>query len=186
MLTLRLTNKVLKELPLPKSAVLSLPEHGDVLEDWYVHVFVHEKRRHLMFTHAGSLVSFVAFGVYQRDMKDLEKIFRREFSRFLTFQRFDQQDILMFQLALGDMRLAKTIDRRVTGSMVQLIEHYKWCVSDAYSHKGYTPEDYAQYELNRIPLGALKYAFAIEMFHKTVDVLKGFHHIPGQGVVGLN
>ncbi len=186
MLTLRLTSKALNELPLPKSAVLTLPEHGSVLEDWYVHVFVHEKRRHLMFTHAGSLVSFVASGVYQRDMKDLEKIFRREFSRFLVFEKFDQQDILMFQLALGDMRLAKTIDRRVTGSMVQLIENYKWYVSDAYNHKEHAPEDYALYELNRIPLGALKYAFAIENFHKTVDALKGFHHIPGQGVVGLN
>ena len=92
------------------------------MEDWYAHVFVHEKRRHLMFTHAGSLASFVAAGVYQRDTKDLEKIFRREFGRFLAFEKFDEQDISMFQLPLDEMRLAKTIDRRVTGSMVDLIK----------------------------------------------------------------
>ena len=38
------------------------------------------------------------------------------------FEKFDEQDVLMFQLALGNMRLAKTIDRRVTGSMVDLIK----------------------------------------------------------------
>lgn len=186
MLTLRLTNKVLKELPLPKPAVLSLPEHGGVLEDWYVHMFFHEKRKHLMFTHAGSLVSFVASRVYRQDMKDLEKIFRREFNRFLVLEKFNEQDILIIQLALGDMRLAKTVDRRVTGSMVDLIKRYQWCVSDTDHHEGQTPEDYALYELNRIPMGVLKYAFAIEMFHKAVSVLKGFHHIPGHGAVGLN
>lgn len=87
MLTLRLTHEVLKALPLPKSSILVLPEHGDVLEDWYVHMFVHEKRRHLMFTHAGSLVSFVAAGIYRHEMKDLEKIFRWEFMKFLEFHK---------------------------------------------------------------------------------------------------
>ena len=39
---------------------------------------------------------------------------------------------------------------------------------------------------DRTGTGSLKYAYPIEVFHKTVDVLKGFHHIPGHGAVGLN
>ncbi len=186
MLTLRITHKALKETLLPKVGILDLPEHGDVLEDWYVNLFLYEKRKHLIFTHAGSLVSFVAAGVYRRDMKDLEKIFRRKFMKFLEFHKFDERDILMLQLALDETRFAKTIDRRVTGSMLDIVHCYRSCISNAYHHKEYTPEEYALYRINRNVLSVINYEYPIEVFRTMVAALKGFHRIPGQGVVGLN
>ena len=186
MLTLRLTHKVIKESQLPNASFLILPEHGDVMEDWYVNLFMHEKRKHLLFTHAGSLVSFVAAGVYRQDVKDLEKIFKREFMKFLEFYKFDEQDIAMLQSALNETRFAKTMDRRVTRLMADCIRHYKWYVSDTPHHKEYSPEDYALYQTNRVPLKSFKYASAIEVFHNMVTGLKSFHHIPGHRAVGLN
>ena len=50
MLTLRLTHKVIKESQLPNTSVLVLTEHGDAMEDWYVNLFIHGKRKHLLFT----------------------------------------------------------------------------------------------------------------------------------------
>lgn len=186
MLTLRLTNKVLKKLPLSKSPILNLPEHGDAFEDWYVNLFFFEKRKHLIFTHAGSLVSFVTAGVYKKDMEDLEKIFRQGFMRFLVFHKFDEEDIGMLQLALNVTRFAKTIDRRVMGSMLDMVQCYQSHIIDAYRHNEITPEEYALYRMNQNLLSVINYQYPIEVFRIMVTALKGFHHIPGQGAVGLN
>lgn len=55
----------------------------------------------------------------------------------------------MLQLTLNETRFAKTIDRRVTGSMLDIVQCCQSHISEAYHHKEYTPEEYVLYRMNR-------------------------------------
>lgn len=119
----RLTQKVLKEFAKTPPALVERPE-GAFFTDWYVNFFLFDRKKHLIFTEAASLFSFVVPGVSRQEIQALAGRFRKELARALFDEHFTAAEMTIVLERIGEMEFGKTINRSVLGSMNELILGY--------------------------------------------------------------
>ena len=120
MSTIRCTQKLIKELVAAGHTLT--PEPGEVppLQEWYANLIRIERRKCVLFTHAGTLFSFFVPGLARPDFKAFDRIFN------LNLQALLQQegiDVPLARIAPGDtpMGILKAKSRRILGCMTELI-----------------------------------------------------------------
>ena len=100
---------------------LSLDENP--LADWSAHVFVADRKQYVLLSNTKSLLSAVIPGegitndtiFSERALSSIRELLQAE-EHEIAFERF-------IQPATASIRFAKALDRRVTGSMNDLINH---------------------------------------------------------------
>lgn len=94
MLLLRCTAKLRKDMGLKDSGLYDGEAPGSPLDTWYANLLRISRRKCVLFTHAESLFSFLAFDARRAGLKDLDVIFRKGLEEAMTRDEFDLPVIL--------------------------------------------------------------------------------------------
>lgn len=164
---LRSTQKFLDFIGTAKKDVPVIPAGTEqTLHDWHVHLFYLNRQKHVILTHSASLFSVVAFNVFKKDLADLKLFFMKNLSRCLYYEEFSAEEINRIVNSAGEVNLSLTNNRRVLGSMNDLIKQYKCGVDWHEPAESELPE--FQRRLNKTPMSMLKYKYPIERFRECV------------------
>ena len=164
---LRCTQKFLDFIGMAKKDVPVIPAGTkQTLHDWHAHLFYLNRQKHVIFTHSVSLFSVVAFNVFKKDAADLKLFFTKNLSRCLYYEEFSAEEINHIVNSIDEIKPSLTSDRRVLGSINDLVKQYKWGVDWHEPTESELPE--FQRRLNKTPMSVLKYKYPIERFRECV------------------
>jgi len=115
----RFTKKAQEKL---KTGKLSSVPEGDLFREWYVHVFIVERCRYYLVTHAASLFSVVVRGA---GISSEEKLFDYVFQELK--EKFSEAgcDNMFERIAVAgseEIVLSNTANRKIIGSMNDIIQ----------------------------------------------------------------
>jgi hypothetical protein len=157
----RLSQKLAKKLkiPLPKPA----PADPNPFADWSGHLFTADRAQYLILTNTPSLYSTVIYG---RGIPNDSQFLDRALSAIREFMVDDGQELIFRRFiapAAATVRFASALNRSVTGSMNDLVNHARfWLVERELS-----PFDIS-FKLNDIPFSSLEYRHPREEFKRLV------------------
>ena len=178
MMILRCTGKVLEEMGVPKSALDDVSGNCHPSQEWYVNMFYFNRKKCLLFTNAATLFSFVAHGVSRSEIRDIEGLFRKRLSKALYDEELKSDQMKSINDRLEAFILAKTVSGSVLASMNDRIRHYKFLKSRSMIERDIDDAG-IQCQVNRTPMGALKYNYPIECFMAMVEGKEFERIIPG-------
>jgi len=130
MTVLHCTQKVLSEGGFLESALNVFPGKDSQTEHWYTHLFLCRRKKHLIFTHAHSLFSFVLSGIGRNDVRHSAQVFTKALPKAMFYEEFSAEEIKKVSERINPISLAKTESRGVVGSMNEFVRHFKWYTED--------------------------------------------------------
>jgi hypothetical protein len=135
--------------------------------DWHASLFTLDRRFYVIFCEDVSRLSVLAGPVLKRDLQDLPQLLRDNLVRTLKSEAFSENSIEFAVSRLSDICIAKTDNRSVLGTINDNIWHTE---IHAYHAGGVELAglDYLAKHLNHMPIGPLKYKYAIEAFNRSV------------------
>ena len=139
----RLTKKVQDKL---KTGKLSSVPEGNLFSEWYVHVFMIKRYRYFLITHAASLFSVVVRGFGIASEEQLFNVYFKELKEKLTEAGCDNFFEKITVSGLEDISLSNTVNRRVQGSMKDMIQ----CLSLIPDDNEDSPDEMCAF-INRTP-----------------------------------
>jgi len=161
MLVLRCTAKLLRELGCEPADTDDVAKaHG--VNVWFANLLKFDRRKCVLFTNEKTLFSFLVPGLKQEQLRSIGEVFVENLSERLGAERLGKHE----KKLMGDrntIAIAKTNSKSVLGSMndlaLQIEYHIKGC-------GGLENIDLRRLnrEINRVPMGALGYRYAIECF----------------------
>ena len=171
MIVLRLTNKVFKEFGKQNPELAPVSEESGA-DEWYVNLFRLDRRKCLLFTHVGTLFSFVVEGVSRKAIQGLPELFRKELSKALFYEEFSSGQIEEFMRRAQKIEIAKTASRSVLASMNQILLEFPYIMA-RFAHLGDERLVAVNRELNTMLRGAIgdgrhNYGVPIERFTEMV------------------
>jgi len=135
--------------------------------DWHANLFTLDRRFYVIFCEDTSRLSVLAGPVLKRDLQDLPQLLRENLVRILRSEAFSESSIEFAVSRLSDMSIAKTDNRSVIGTINDNIWH-----TEIHSYHAGGVDlaglDYLSKHLNHMPMGPLKYKYAIEVFNRSV------------------
>ena len=156
------TKKLLIELGASDSK--KRPDHpSEFFGPWHANLIRIERRKCIIFTNDWTLYSFLAPGVKKND--DIHDLFLFNLNFNLAIESFEQRDTLKALAEYSEVVIAPTTNRSVLGSMNDLVYQVESLIIRA---GGIERVDMPRVNmmLNRIPMGALKYHYAIEKVYE--------------------
>ena len=152
------TKKLLNELGAPGSKMPAGHPTG-VFGPWHANLIRIERRKCFLFTNDRTLYSFLVPGVKKKD--DFHDLFLINLNAHLAFEGLRQGEILKALAEYSEIAVAPTSNRRMLGSMNDLAGEVEFLIHRA---GGLGKADMLRVNmmLNRVPMGALKYRYAIE------------------------
>ena len=111
-------NAKIKAGPLP-----TLPLDENPLGDWSAHLFVADRTQYILLSNTKSLYSTVMFG---KGITNDSNFIERALSNLREFMEADGQEFVYHRFivpATASVRFAKALNRSITGSMNDLINH---------------------------------------------------------------
>jgi len=161
MLLIRCTQKLQKEINLHEHDLLTGVIDPAGIGDWYANLMYFGKRKGVLFTHAGSLFSFLAFPLKKPDLNALDHVFRNTLRPVLESEGFAREEMSGLMLASRKVVYGTPTNRSVLGSMNDIALRYKTYFSMAPfsspSHLAVITK-----HINRAPLSAIGYSRAID------------------------
>jgi hypothetical protein len=156
------TKKLLNELGALGSKMPSKHTPG-FFGPWHANLIRIERRKCVLFTNDRTLYSFLVPGVKKKD--DFHDLFLLNLNSNLAVEGLRQGEILKALDEYSEIAIAPTSNRSVLGSMNDLGYQVEYLVSQA---GGLERGDMLTINmmLNRIPMGALKYRYAIEKVYE--------------------
>ena len=161
---LRLSQKLntkIKAGPLP-----ALPPDENPFADWSAHLFLADRTQYILLSNTRSLYSTVMYG---KGITDDGRFIQRAMSNLREFMEHDGLEFIHRRLIApvsGSVRFAGALDRTVTGSMNDLINHAKALLVEGES----SPFDVG-FRLNDVLLSAIAPSKA-EKYGKPREALK--------------
>ena len=153
----RLTRKLAKKIGITTSQCLPLERNP--FADWSAHLFIAQRVQYIIMTNTPSLYSMVMYG---RGITDDNQFIKNALNCMSEFMTDDGNEFLFRRLIAprtGSISFSKTGDRRVLGSINELVIHAKYhLLEDEVS-----PFD-ASHLLNQVPLSYLGYRNPKEAF----------------------
>jgi hypothetical protein len=136
---------------------------------WYANLLFVDRRKCVLFVHAKTLASFLVGDLSRADMRKMNEVFRNGWGRYLLQEEFPASLVETLLNDYRELTPATAHDKTVLGSMNDLAANYKFEIPVMGSLKA---EDLAVAirEINRMPMGALKYAYAIESLRAMVGL----------------
>jgi hypothetical protein len=164
------TKKMLNELEAwPSGSVVPEPLSG-FLGPWHANLIRIERRKCLLLTNDRTLYSFLIPGAKKKDLGNFQELFVLHLKKNLAAEGFGPEDVNKALEEYSEIEIASTKSRSVLGSMNDLTDQADFLVSRA---GGLEKCDILTMNmmLNRIPMGAIKYRYAIdklyELFNRT-------------------
>ncbi len=152
MLTLRCTQKLLKELRRPSRDISALP---GILGEWHANLLRVERRKCVLFTNDATLYSIFIPGVRREHFLRLGEVFGQELFRCLNQEAISQRAIERVLDEIQEVEFGKSNNRSVLGSMNDLAYQLGWIIQSRGGLEVLSLND-VHYELNRIPMSAIK------------------------------
>jgi hypothetical protein len=161
MQTIHCTQKLLKELGKQDATIPQFePQHG-LLGPWHANLIRIERRKCVLFTNGCTPYSFLVPETKKADLIKFRELFLIHLKINLIKESFDTKEINKALGEYDEIVVAPTANRSVLGSMTDLVNQ-----SDFFVHHagGLDKADIlvVNRQLNRIPMGALKYQYPIE------------------------
>jgi Domain of unknown function (DUF6933) len=126
---------------------------------WHANLIRIKRKKCILFTNDGTLYSFLVPGVKKKD--DFHDLFLMNLNAHLAGEGLRQGEILKALAEYSDIAIAPTSNRSVLGSMNDLVNQVEFLIHRA---GGLEKADMLRVNmmLNRVPMGALKYHYAVE------------------------
>ncbi len=156
------TKKLLNELGALGSRMP--PKHSSgFFGPWHANLIRIERRKCILFTNDRTLYSFLVPGVKKKD--DFHDLFLMNLNANLAAEGLRQGEILKALDEYAEIAIASTMNRSVLGSMNDLAGQAEFLIHRA---GGLEKADLLRVNmmLNRVPMGALKYDYAIEKVYE--------------------
>jgi len=159
------TKKLLNEIEASPSGSMAPEPLSDFLGPWHANLIRIERRKCLLLTNDRTLYSFLVTGVKKKDLVNFRELFALHLKMNLAKEGFGPEDIDKALEEYGEIAIAPTANRSVLGSMNDLAYQADYLVSRA---GGLGKGDILTVNmmLNRIPMGAIKFDYAIEKLYK--------------------
>jgi len=146
---------------------------ADFFGPWHANLIRIERRKCILFTNDRTLYSFLVPGFKKKD--DFHDLFLLNLNSNLTVEGLRQGEILKALDEYCEIAIAPTTNRSVLGSMNDLAYQGEFLIHRA---GGLDKADMLRVNimLNRVPMGALKYRYAVdkvfELFGKNEAIRK--------------
>lgn len=153
------TAKLFKEIRI--EPLQSIPDQVKGFHVWYANLLLIERRKCVLFTNAQTLYSFVVLGIKKPDFGNLNQVFLQHL--IANFKAEDIGELYTAKLKIQppNVLFAKTQNRSVLGSMNDLAFQTEVVIDHRGGISDCDPIWLSQ-QLNRVPLSALDYVFAID------------------------
>lgn len=167
MAIIRCTQKLLSELKAKPSESIQEPRE---LSSWHANLLRIDRRKCVLFTHDTTLYSFFVPGLKKPDFGNIREVFRQKFFKALIAEDIPQKHIEIFLKANREIRISKTNNRSVLGSMTDLSFQLKYKI--AYEG-GIENADIPKliHDINRIPMSAIEEIYSIYALKKLFEQL---------------
>lgn len=158
---IRCTKKLQKEMGLPAVRVpVNKPEETP-LASWHANLIYIARRKCVLFTNDRTLFNFIALDVSRDKIRRLDDLFLSNLSCALHEEDLPKQLVARILDECSVITFGNTNSRSVLGSMNDLAFHYKYHVLEAGGAHGAEAPGIIK-KLNRMPMGAIDYAYPIE------------------------
>ncbi len=155
------TRKLLKELDVPLVELDKITSPTEGLGNWYANLLRIDRRKCLIFTNEKSLYTFLIPKVLKSNLKNIEEEFLIHLSYNLQNEGFRLEAINRVMQEYQEIGFAKTSNRRVLGSMNEFAFEYDYLIRREGGIENIRIL-HLNKEINRTPMGALKYGYPIE------------------------
>ena len=168
------TKKLLNELDESPSSSISSEHSTGFLGPWHANLVRIDRKKCILLTNDRTLYSFLVPGAKKKVLVNFRDLFALHLKMNLSKEGFGPENINKALEEYGEIAIAPTNSRSVLGSMNDLADQAEFLVSRA---GGLEKGDILTVNmmLNRIPMGAIKYRYAIdnvyELFGRTDKVL---------------
>ena len=125
MLQLRCTQKVQKELGLKPDDICDARNSDSLLGNWYVNLFVVDRKKAFLFMNERTFLSFIAFGIKKSNVQKMPELFLKGLDEVLTLEGFGTSAINNVFAGYGSIEFTKTDSRSMLGNMNDLMDLYK-------------------------------------------------------------
>ena len=166
---IKCTAKLRKEMGLKESALFAGTEEEGQLGPWHANLIFINRRKCVLFVNDRTLFNFLAPDVSRAQIRELQQLFLSFLHPVLAEEGFSSAERENVASEYAEVRFAKSSSKSVLGSMNDLAFHYEHRILMAGGiHSPEVPGIIS--DLNRMPMGALKYAYAVE---ELPSVLRG-------------
>ena len=170
MLVIRCTQKLLKERSIDASA-LDEPASEGIFGSWFAHLLIIDRRKCVLFTHGSTLYSFLVPGVRKADLARFEQVVLSHLLQSLQAEGINGAVRARLESEARHVVLARTNNRSVLGSMNDLALQCKATIAAGRIENCDVAE--LNQRLNRIPMRAISYRYAIEQFKEHLRQVLG-------------
>lgn len=158
---IRCTGKLQKEMGLKQSDLLQGDPDLSRLGPWHANLIYIDRRKCVLFVNDKTLFNFLVPNVWRKEIRDLDELFRNNLQCVLGEERFSASAAQMILAEYKEIGYAKTNNKSVLGSMNDIAFHYKYHIhEEGGAHTSAVPRLIKK--LNRMPMGAITYAYPIE------------------------
>ena len=159
------TKKLPNELEASPCSIIAPEQSSGFLGSWNANMIRIERRKCLLLTNDRTLYSFLIPGVKNKDLSNLRELFALHLKINLAKEGFGPEDIAKALREYDEIAIAPTKSRSVLGSMNDLADQADFLVGRA---GGLDKADMliVNMMLNRIPMGAIKYLYAIDKVYE--------------------
>jgi len=169
MLQLRCTLKVLREFGLKPIDVSRARDPDSLLGNWYVNLFMVDRKKTFLFMNERTFLSFIIFGIKKSNVQKMPEVFLRGLDQALTLEGYDASEIDRVFGGYETIEFTKTDSRRMLGNMNDLTSLYRhFILSDGGFN--YCNLNEVISKINRTPQRNLGWSMSIEVVR---DLLRG-------------
>lgn len=161
----RCTKKLLNELKIkPTYDIVQSAGIGN----WHANLIWIDRRKCVLFTNDQTLFTFLVPGMKKPQFTNFDEIFRLNLFTNLSNENLPQKHIEYVFSEHRETLITKTNNRSVLASMNEFAYQARWLIYDMGGLTNINPT-LLNRELNRIPMGAIKYNSGIEELHKALN-----------------
>jgi hypothetical protein len=162
------TKKLQKEMGVKPQDLLEENDSDTILGSWHANLIYINRRKCVLFVNNKSLLNFIVPDVQRRQIQKLGTLFKENLECILAEESISKTIIDRILIEYNEIGYAKTNNKSVLGSMNDLALHYKYHIMESGGvHSYHIPSIISK--LNRMPLGALKYAYPIEILKEIIE-----------------
>jgi hypothetical protein len=158
---IRCTRKLLKELDVPLVEPDRIPQTTEGLGNWHANLLRIDRRKCLLFTNEKTFYTFLIPKVLKANLKNIEEEFLIHLSYNLQNEGFGLEVINRVMQEYKEIGFAKTSNRQVLGSMNEFAFENDYLIRREGGIEKVRIFEINK-EINRTPMGALKYKYPIE------------------------
>ena len=131
MIQLRCTKKVQDLLSIKKQNLSEPKESDHILGNWFVNVFIQDRRKVLVYMNEKTLLSFVVAGVTKTKSKLIIESLQSGLAKLLASEDFSEHQISKVIDSINEIEVAPTASRKHSGNMNDLIFMYQILIDGA-------------------------------------------------------